>query len=166
MSTQPQLLNIALSPSDIVYTPDWVAKDMVEWFKLTGRILEPCMGDGAIYKYLPEGSEWCEIDKGRDFLAWAKPVDCIISNPPFSAKMFNEWLNHSFDLSPCVVYLLPIHFVFRSASKLDICKQRGWIKHVRFYGTGSDLGFPMGNPIAAMQFIRGYRGDTSWSWYS
>jgi len=163
MTTQPQLFHQALNPTDIVYTPDWVASDMVHFFKPIGKVLEPCFGDGAIFRYLPSGSEWCEIEKGRDFFAWTKKADWIISNPPFSAKIFNEWLNHSFDLAPEVVYLLPIHFVFRSASKLRIIRERGWLKHGRYYGTGGDLGFPMGNPIYAMHFQRGYHGDTSWS---
>jgi adenine-specific DNA-methyltransferase len=51
--TQPQLLQIALDKKDVVYTPDWVARDMVDFFKPTGRILEPACGDGAILKYLP-----------------------------------------------------------------------------------------------------------------
>lgn len=53
--SQPQLIQGALSPGDVVYTPDWCARDMVEWFKPSGRVLEPCKGDGAIYKYLPGG---------------------------------------------------------------------------------------------------------------
>ena len=32
MNTQPQLLNIALDPGDVVYTPDWVAADMVSYY--------------------------------------------------------------------------------------------------------------------------------------
>ena len=39
--TQPQLLQIALDPGDVVYTPDWVARDMVDYFKPSGRILDP-----------------------------------------------------------------------------------------------------------------------------
>ena len=47
IAAQPQLLQIPLDPDDVVYTPDWVAKDMVEFFKPSGRILEPCKGDGV-----------------------------------------------------------------------------------------------------------------------
>jgi hypothetical protein len=67
MSVQPQLLQIPLDPGDVVYTPDWVARDMVEFFKPSGRILEPCKGDGVFLKYLPPHAEWCEIQEGRDF---------------------------------------------------------------------------------------------------
>ena len=30
---------------DRVYTPEWVARDMLEHFRPSGRILEPCRGD-------------------------------------------------------------------------------------------------------------------------
>lgn len=49
--SQLQLLNIALNEKDIVYAPDWVARDMVEFFRPS--ILEPCKGDGVFLKYLP-----------------------------------------------------------------------------------------------------------------
>ena len=29
---------------DVVFTPDWVAKDIVDYFKPTGIILDPCKG--------------------------------------------------------------------------------------------------------------------------
>lgn len=165
MITQPQLLNIALNLSDIKYTPNWVAADMVDWFNPTGRILEPSAGNGIFLQYLPLTTEWCEIERGRDFFKWTSQMDWIIGNPPWSAKRFNKWLNHSYELASDIVYLLPIHFMFRSASKLNLCRNLGWIKHARFYGTGTDLDFSMGNPVAAMYFKRGYYGDTSWSWY-
>ena len=53
MTTQPQLLQIPLDAGDVVYTPDWVAKDMVDYFNPKGKILEPCSGDGVFLKYLP-----------------------------------------------------------------------------------------------------------------
>ena len=58
MPTQPQLLSIALNPSDVVYTPDDVARDVVNFFKPTGRILEPSAGDGAFLRHLPPHTEW------------------------------------------------------------------------------------------------------------
>ena len=75
MQSQPQLFQQVLSPSDIVYTPEWVAIDLVEWFKPNGIILEPCKGDGAILKHLPAHSSWCEIKEGKDFFAWSSGVD-------------------------------------------------------------------------------------------
>lgn len=163
---QMQLLENALSIGDVVFTPDWVASDMVEWFKPTGKILEPCRGDDAIYKYLPADSDWCEINMGRDFFQWSIKADWIITNPPFEKKRFVDWYEHALFIAPDVVYLLPVHLFFRAGSRIENARVKGWLKHVRFYGNGGELGFPMGNPIAAMHFVRGYHGDTSWSWYA
>lgn len=91
-----QLLPQALNPGDIVSTPDWVARDIVEYFKPSGKVLEPCLGEGAIFRHLPIGSDWCEIQRGRDFFQWEKKVDWIVSNPPYGNKMFSDWLEHSF----------------------------------------------------------------------
>lgn len=161
--TQMQLIGEALSPSDVVYTADWAARDMVQFFQPTGRVLEPCRGDGAIYHYLPPEALWCEIKDGRDFFQWTEPVDWIISNPPYS--LLSEFIEHSYRVADHIVYLVPLHSFFRKGSLMKLCYEQGWLKHVRMYGSGGKLGFPMGNPIAALYFLRGYQGQTSWSWY-
>ena len=93
---QLQLLPQTLTPGDIVYTPDWVARDMVDYFKPSGRILEPSCGDGAFLRHLPANTEWCEIEKGRDFFTWHDCVDWIIGNPPY--MIYDQWMAHSFEL--------------------------------------------------------------------
>lgn len=160
---QMQLLNIALTQSSKVYTPDWVARDMVEYFKPTGRILEPCRGDDAIYKYLPAGAEWCEIEKGRDFFQWNQIMDWIVGNPPFDMKL--DWLRHSMSLAENIVYIFPCNTPFNSSAMLLDLKKWGYLKHIRYYGSGGSLGFPFGYPCGALWFQRGYFGDMSWSWY-
>lgn len=42
---------------------------------------------------MPAGSEWCEIDSGRDFWDWSMPVDWLVSNPPYSC--IDAVLEHS-----------------------------------------------------------------------
>lgn len=154
---QLQLFQIPLDEGDVVCTPDWVAKDMVEFFKPSGRILEPCKGDGVFLKYLPPDTQWCEIQEGRDFFAWNEPVDWIIGNPPY--KIFGEWFSHSVTIAKNICYLMPIHFFFRRGSSIDICFEWGMYKEMRIYGGGAKLGFPMGNPIAAFHFQKGYTGS-------
>ena len=149
--------------TDEVYTPDWCAKDMVEHFRPTGSILEPCKGEGVFLKYLPRGTPWCEIREGVDFFDWLDPVDWIMSNPPYSN--FRAWLRHSFKVAENSVYLLPLRNVFNAFGQLQEVRERGWVKHIRIYGTGTVLKFPMGNAMGAIHFMRGYHGDTSWSWY-
>ena len=151
-------------PSDVVYTPDWCASDIVSWFKPTGKVLEPAMGDGAFLRYLPEGSEWCEITKGRDFFSWHEQVDWIVTNPPYSC--LREFVIHGFKVSENAVYLVPLKNLFTAHGFMADCWQYGWLKHVRVYGTGSKLGFPMGNAIGAMHFQRKFWSGTTWSWYA
>lgn len=162
-TTQPQLLEMALSESDVVYTPDWVAFDMVNFFHPNGRILEPSIGDGAIYKYLPAGAEWCEIEKGRDFFKYKKQVDWIIGNPPYSMKL--QWLRHSMTIAENIVYILPCNTPFNSAAIMLDMKKWGYLKHIRYYGSGGSLGFPFGYPVGALHFVRDYFGETSYSFY-
>lgn len=146
----------------MVYTPDWVARDMVDYFKPSGRILEPCAGDGAFLKYLP-GAEWCEIEKGRDFFAWHEPVDWCFGNPPY--KIFDEWLVHSCEISSNIVYVLPIHLFWRGMGRISTALNYGGVVHTRIYGNGQRLGFPFGNPAGAIHFHKGYRGPMTISMF-
>ncbi|MDA8412999.1 MAG: hypothetical protein M0023_04335 [Desulfobacteraceae bacterium] len=84
---QPYLLGIAhevQDQTDIVFTPADVARDVVAHFAPSGRILDPCKGDGAFFDHLPSGAEFCELKDGKDFFHWTEPVDWIVSNPPYS----------------------------------------------------------------------------------
>lgn len=163
MSTQPQLLQIALDPGDVVYTPDWVARDMVEYFKPSGRILEPCCGDGVFLKYLPAGTEWCEIERGRDFFAWHDRVDWCFGNPPFST--INKWLEHSFTCAKNVLYLMPMNKPFNSMFRLQQILEYGNIRSIRAYGHGSLFGMDYGFAVGAFHFQRGYTGATMITMY-
>ena len=163
MTSQPQLLQIALDPQDIVYTPDWVARDMVEHFKPTGKILEPSCGDGVFLKYLPT-AEWCEIEKGRDFFAYNEQVNWIVGNPPYS--VFSKWLGHSFDIAENIVYLIPLTRLFNSGFFIKRLLSWGGIVEMKYYADGQDLGFPIGFACGAVHFQRGYTGGTKISLYS
>ena len=93
---QLKMFDNLANPSDLVFTPKWVAEDMISFFKPGGKILEPCKGRGAIYDLIGGDKHWCEIMDGKDFYDYTERVDWIISNPPFS--IFREFLAHSFDL--------------------------------------------------------------------
>lgn len=156
MTTQPQLLQIPLDPGDVVYTPDWVAKDMVDFFKPSGRILEPCAGGGVFLKYLPEGTEWCEIEKGRDFFAWTEPVDWIIGNPPY--KILNKWMQHSYEIAENIVYIIPLNSQWNSMGRLKEINKYGGLVNTRAYGDGNLFGMGYGFACGAVHFQRGYTG--------
>ena len=38
---------------DIVMTPEWLAKEIIEHFKPSGVILDPCRGEGVFYSNFP-----------------------------------------------------------------------------------------------------------------
>lgn len=157
MSTQPQLLHIALNPRDVVYTPDDVARDVVAFFKPSGKILEPCAGDGAFLKYLPPDTEWCEIEKGRDFFAEHRHFDWIVGNPPYSAM--TAWMQHSFELAPDVVYILMVQALYYNLARQRMIADYGGIRTMMLLGTATGIGLSgCGFVMAAIHFQRGYRG--------
>lgn len=166
---QPSLFHIEVT-KDEVFTPDWLAKDMVEYFlpasfrRKPMTCLDPCAGDGVFYKYLPVGSLWCEIKNKRDFYALHVKVDWIISNPPYSHLL--SWIRHSFTVSKNIVYLVPIHRIWNSNEFLDDLYKWGGIAHIRRYGTGTDCGFPFGHAVAAIHFQKDYDGPIHRSKYS
>lgn len=152
---QPQLLMENFVAKDVVYTPDWVARDMVEYFKPSGKILDPCKGDGAFTRYMP-AADYCEISEGRDFFKWASPVNWVIGNPPYSA--FGKWILHSMAISDNVVFLAPVAKPFYSEKLFRTMQTWGKIKHIRVYGGGSKLDFPIGFLIGAIHFQKGFFG--------
>ena len=152
---QMQLLQQTLTANDVVFTPEWAAQDIVAHFKPTGKILEPCKGQGAILKYLP-GASWCEITEGKDFFQWVEPVDWIISNPPYS--VYSEWLRHSFLIAENIVYLIPINKAFNSSTMLADTYEWGGIAEIVHVGPGSALKFPVGFAVGAVHYKRGYHG--------
>ncbi len=57
-----------LVPSDYVLTPEWCAKDIIEYFNPTGNLLDPCRGLNKVFhKLMPEKSDYCEIQEGINF---------------------------------------------------------------------------------------------------
>jgi hypothetical protein len=152
---QPQLLVDNFTEKDVVFTPDWVAYDMVQYFQPTGKVLDPCKGDGAFTKYLPH-ADWCEIRERRDFFQWTDPVDWVFGNPPYSD--FGKWILHGMAVSMNVVYLAPVAKPFYSEKLFRAMQEWGFIKQIRVYGGGSKLNFPIGFLIGAIHFQRGYFG--------
>jgi hypothetical protein len=149
-------MSIALNAADVVYTPDDVARDVVEFFKPSGKILEPCSGDGAFLKYLP-GADWCEIEKGRDFFACHEHYDWIVGNPPYS--IWSDWMRHSFEIADNIVYVIPINKAFNSDKMMREIADYGGICSIYVIGNGGMLGFvEVGFAIGAIHFQRGYRG--------
>ena len=150
------LFEMPAKPSDVVYTPDYIAKDIIDWLNPSGICLDPCYGDGAFYKHLPSGSLFCELSIGKDFFEFNEPVDWIIGNPPYS--IFEEWLRHSFELAPDICYLLPTNKVFQRQVIMSLINRFGGIKGMKIYGSGTLIGFPFGFSVGAFHFSKNHRG--------
>lgn len=147
---------------DRVFTPEWCAQDMVEHFKPCGTILEPFRGTGVFTNLLPQ-AEWCEIEDGIDFFDYAKAIDWIITNPPYSKT--RPCFRHAAKIAKNIVFLVPLRNVFSGYGFIKEIMDYGGIKEIRTYGTGGRLGFPMGNAVGAMYFQRNYKGETRWTNY-
>lgn len=150
-----RLLGVRSKLSDVILTPEPIAKEIVDYFKPSGRILDPCRGTGAFWKAMP-GADWCEISEGRDFFEWQKPVDWIVSNPPYS--ILDEWMEHSYAVATNIVYLLPLPKLFNSARRLQTICELGGMREVLVVTVGRKLGFPWGYACGAVHFETGYKG--------
>lgn len=148
-----------LNPNDVVFTPREIARAMVEYLSPSGKILEPCKGEGVFMDYLPTDTDWCEITEGRDFYDYHKKVDWIVTNPPYSD--FNNFLEHSFELAENVGLLLPVAKVFKSMGTIRIIKKFGWFPKLWIL-PANKCGFPFGFPCGIFHFKKGYSGLTEW----
>lgn len=140
---------------DVVFTPEHVAKAMINHFPLSGRILDPCRGDGVFWRNIPD-CDYCELQEGRDFFEYQSEVDWIIGNPPYS--VYSPWLAHSMEIAANIVYLIPINKAFNSSSMLQATYGWGGIAEIVHVGPGSSLKFPVGFAVGAVHYQRGYQG--------
>ena len=149
--------SIALD-SDIVYTPEWLSKKIIENLNPKGKCLDPCRGDGAFYNHLPENRHYCELREGLDFLNELETYDWIIGNPPYS--IFEEFLRKSFDISQNVSFLVPTNKVFQRQIIMEMIENYGGIKSVFIYGSGTLIDFPFGFSVGNFHFKKGWKGKT------
>ncbi len=146
-----------VNPNDVVFTPEWLSKQICDMFPIAGKVLEPCKGEGAFLKYLPKDTDWCEITEGRNYYDYDKKVDWIVTNPPYSD--FNRFLEHSFNLADNIVLLVPVAKMFKSMGTLsDVFDYGGFVEIHTL--PSSKAGFPFGFPSGVYYMKKGYRGDT------
>ena len=147
---------------DCVQTPVSLAKTISDYFKPTGKILEPCRGEGNFLKALPEGTEWCELLEGKDFFAYEGKVDWIITNPPYS-KM-RKFMQKSMQISENIVFLTMINHLWFKARLRDIKESGFGIREIVIFDTPKTFpqsGFQMG----VFYLKKGYTGTivfTDW----
>ena len=146
--------------NDVVMTPEYVAKALIDHFKPEGKILEPCKGSGNFLKYLPSNSLWCEISEGKDFMEFDEKVDWIITNPPWSK--IRPFIQKSLEVSDNFVFLTTIVHLWMKARLRDIHQAGFGIKEIILLSTPksfSQSGFQLG----AFHIQRGYSGSIKFS---
>lgn len=141
--------------NDVVMTPESLCKEIVDYFKPNGRILEPCKGTGNFLKFLPN-SDWCEISEGKDFFDCDDKFDWIVTNPPYS--IMRKFLQHSMKLSDNIVFLAPLNHFMLTARLRDIRESGFAIKEMLLIDYPDN--FPkMGFALGVIHLQKGYVGD-------
>ena len=139
--------------NDIVYTPDYLAEEIIRHFNPIGKTLDPSSGQGAFYDKLPDPKDWCELDRGRDFFLYNNKVDWIITNPPWS--IIKPFLIHSITISDNIVFLITINHLTTKA-RLRLIKEAGfYIKEIYCVKTPKYNWPQSGFQLAAIHLAKG-----------
>ena len=155
--------------NDEVQTPINLAVGIMNHFKPTGKILEPCRGDGNFIEAYEtynliiqlenkEEIKWgyCEINENKDFFDWTEKVDWIITNPPWS--QIRKFLQHSMKVSDNIVFLVTINHLWTKARLRDIEEYGFGIKEIMLLDTPKE--FPqMGFQLGVIHLQKNYKGD-------
>ena len=144
--------------NDRIMTPEYLAKEIVNHFKPSGKILEPCCGSGNFLKYMD--ADWCEIDKGKDFMEATGHWDWIITNPPYS--IYRAFMNKSMEVANNVVFLQLINATFYKARLRDMNNNNFKIKEIWCIDTPKEFpqfGFQMG----CVHYKKDYKGKINFN---
>jgi len=158
MKSQP---NRNYKSNDIIMTPLYLTRQLVNHLNPKESILEPCKGSGNFIKAFKEYNKeleinWCEITEGVNFLEYEKQHNWIITNPPWS--QIRVFLNKSMELSNNVCFLMTINHLWTKARLRDI-KEKGFgIKEIIIFDT--PINFPqLGFQVGMVWLQKNYNGD-------
>jgi len=141
--------------NDKVMTPLPTAEQIVKHFQPKGKILEPCCGTGNFLRAMPS-ADWCEIDKGKDFLEADGNWDWIITNPPYS--IYRVFFNKAMKVADNIVFLQLVNAIFYKARLRDMVNNNFGIKEIWCIDTPKE--FPQfGFQLGCVYFQRNYKGN-------
>ena len=153
---------------DLVMTPEYLAKDIINHYNPEGLILDPARGEGAFYDNFPTlhdskcTTDWCELGEGRDFLTYDRKVDWIITNPPWS--MMQKFLEHGMEIADNIVYLTTINHYTTKRRIRDMREAGFGVKEFYCVDSPKKPWPQLGFQLAAVHTQRGYTGGTIWSY--
>jgi len=159
--------------NDCIETPVNLAVEIMNYFKPTGKILEPCKGAGNFiqayetYNLITqlenkEGIVWgyCEIKEGKDFFDFKEKVDWIITNPPYS--ILRKFLKHSMEVSDNIIFLVPLNHFMLTARLNDIREMGFGIKEmllIDYPDNFPKMGFALGVIYLQKRYIGNIKFD-------
>ena len=149
--------------SDVVFTPKDVAFRFVDYFKPTGKVLEPCCGTEEGYIDHPAFTHWCEVRRGKDFFDFNEKVDWIITNPPYS--ILGQFLEGSIYTADNIVFA-PIFStqIWSSKKRLRVIRDEGFgVKEMILIDTPPKPWPQTGFQYAAFHLQRGHKGDITFT---
>lgn len=137
-------------------TPHHLAVQLAARVRPSGKILEPCAGNGNFVRALrPYGDvRWCEIDLGVDFFQWTEPVDWIVTNPPWS--QFANFLKHSLTIADHVALMSTVNHWW-TGYRVRLIREGGFrYQHLILFDPPDSFpatGFQLGMMVVSKQHV-------------
>jgi hypothetical protein len=152
MKNQP---NRDYKSNDNVMTPLPLCKQIINYLKPTGKILEPFKGTGNFLKACPQ-MIYCEIEENKPFENFNDRVDWIITNPPWSKLKI--MLEKSCQVSDKhIVFLVTVNHVFTKARIRLTDNYNFKLKEILYIDTPKE--FPqMGFQLGVIHWEKNYNG--------
>jgi len=152
--------------NDVVSTPQEWAREIVEFYKPSGSLCDPCAGPGDNKPFATEmgklysaSVDFYEITEGKDFLECRKKYDWVITNPPWG-KRFWPIVEHSMNCAKNVVMLVNEN-VWSTKHRLSSLEYFGFgIRHHLMLPTPPKPWPQSGFQLCATYIKRGWNGPT------
>ena len=141
---------------DLVMTPEYLAKDIIQHFNPSGLVLDPSRGNGAFYDNFDGDKDWCELGEGKDFLQYSNNVDWIITNPPWSK--IQKFLEHGMKIADNIVYLTTINHYTTKRRIREMREHNFAIKEIYCVDTPKKPWPQLGFRLAAVHTRRNHKG--------
>lgn len=161
------LIPVAEGRYDKVYTPDSLAREIVQHFKsrIKGSVYEPFAGKGAFLRAFAKNGvkkvSSTEIDDGTDFFEVQSKVDWIITSPPFS--QMREVLTHCYELADNVVLLVPVVHLLGLRARVEDMMDSADFYLAEVVRCDHPKTWPPSGFQVAICYLKRGKGTTKWS---